>query len=157
MRFPVKILRLHSDFPIHRKLRTTSMYVFWNLFPLDKKRPCDEEKQGLLGHNIRRISVVYGYHLHTKCYLTNQTNISFPLFSGFSVWVWTNSDIARRIKSEWLIWYLSHRVVISSLRTSGNLRQVWCGCFFISISFRHSEFEWSYGSLFPVFFFLLVY
>ena len=56
--------------------------------------------------------------------LTDQTNISFPVFSGVSVWVWLNSDIARRIRSEWSIRYLSHRVVISPFRISGNLRQV---------------------------------
>ena len=72
-------------------------------------------------------------HFHSRMYLTNQTNISLPLFLGLSVWIWTNSEIARRIKSEWLILYLSHRVVISSLRTSGNRRQVWFGCFFIVV------------------------
>ena len=79
-------------------------------------------------------------HFNSRIYLTHQTNINFPLFSGLSVFFWTNSDIARLIRSEWLIWYLSHRVVISFLRTSGNLRQVWCGCFFIDISFRHFGF-----------------
>ena len=79
-------------------------------------------------------------HFNSRTYLTHQTNINFPLFSGLSVFLWMNSLIARRIKSEWLIWYLSHKVVISSLRTSGNLRQVWFGCFFISISFRHFGF-----------------
>ena len=114
-------------------------------------------KRGLLGCIVRRISALYENHLHTRWYLTNQTNINFPLFSGFSVWVWMNLLIARRIRSDSLIWYVSQMVDISSLRTFGILRQVWYGCFFISISFRHFEFWKSFDLLFLEYVPLLIY
>ena len=110
-----------------------------------------------MGRNVRRISALYENTLSPRWYLTNQTNINFPLFSGLLVWVWTNSEIARRIKSEWLIWYLSQMLDISFLRTSGNLRQVWFGCFFIGDSFRHFGFWRAFDSPFPECVSLLIY
>ena len=118
---------LFLPFPYERKktLREITSRVFWVV--MSEVCPCFTK-----------------IHFHSEWYLTHQTNINFPLFSGLSVWVWTNSDIARLIRSEWLIWYLSHKVVISSLRTSGNLRQVWCGCFFIVGNSPYSNF-WMHG------------
>ncbi len=82
-------------------------------------------------------------HFNSRIYLTYQTNINFPFSCGFSVFFWQNSLIARRIRSEWLIWYLSQMVVISSLRTSGSRRQVWCGCFFIVVFLRNLFLDWT--------------
>ena len=78
--------------------------------------------------------------------ITSHTNINFPWSCGFALMVWTNSAIARRIKSEWLIWYLSQMVVISSLRTSGThgwfvypLDYAW---FWVILRLPHPPFCW---------------
>ena len=46
--------------------QNTSDSSLFSSFRRDKKRPCTEGKQGLLGRNVRRMSVQYENHFHTR-------------------------------------------------------------------------------------------
>ena len=90
---------------------------------------------------------LYGRHVR----VWPQRNIWREVWSGFCWMLVMNSTMARLIKSNSLIRYRSQMVVMSSLRVSGILKQVWYGCLVIGNSFRHSGFWRSLDSPYPVF------
>ena len=56
-------LGCHGENSLHRRYETPQMHVFLTLFsdcPISTKKTLNRRKQGLLGRNIRRISVEYG-------------------------------------------------------------------------------------------------
>ena len=63
MDFPVNTLTGHGENSLHRRYGTPQMHVFLTHFsdcPISTKKTLNRGKQGLLGRNIRRISVEYG-------------------------------------------------------------------------------------------------
>ena len=129
--------------PLLRRLRP-SRHNTHAPFP-DPSRP--QRKRPLSMVSERSIGMKYPRDVR----VWPQRNIWREVLLGFC-WMWvTNSTMARLMRSLSLIWYRSQMVVMSSLRVSGILKQVWYGCLVIGNSFRHSGFWRSPDSPYPVF------
>jgi hypothetical protein len=129
--------------PRPRRLRRTR-HITQIPFP-DPSRP--QRKRPLRMVTERSVWVSYPRDVR----VWPQRNIWREVWLGFWLRLVTNSTMARLMRSLSLIWYRSQMVVISSLRVSGILRQVWYGCLVIGSSFRHSGFWRSLDSPYPVF------